>query len=600
MQNNRKGEIIVKNKTTNTDVKISGFNSIVVQILSLNIAMLVAFILVLGMIMMAMQTSTSNSIEMFDSMMTLTEHEANLKTDVMTLYDQCIGYVASGSQETMDTILPQIDIAKQAVSDDIADLTNDFSTYNNEDASAQLEEIAAQYERMCGYIDKAIEKCDAGDQENAYAMLFDKAELQKVAMIHSTVVLDQAIQDNAVATKESMNKLLAQGRIVALIGAAIIVFLIILNFLISYRSIVVKIKDISNEVNQIITNIQKGEGDLTARIHTKTKSELLYIKNGINHFIETLQGIMKDVKDGTTVLTESSEEVNSQLRLADDNVTNSSAALEELSANMESVVGILESINERVDDVKQAAERITTQAEEGSGTANEIKAEADELQIKVNTKKADVGEKMAALSTTLENSVKDSEKVSQISDLTNDILDIASQTNLLALNASIEAARAGEAGKGFAVVADEISKLAANSTQTAATIQNIATEVTAAVNTLASNAKEVLDFINGTVINDYDEFVDTGEKYGHTAEVMNEMLTEFTEKADSLNEIMMAMVESVDTITNSVQESSQAISMSAANSTEIVSGIKAIFSAMDRNNEVTEQLNDTTQKFTSL
>ena len=40
--------------------------------------------------------------------------------------------------------------------------------------------------------------------------------------------------------------------------------------------------------------------------------------------------------------------------------------------------------------------------------------------------------------------------------------------------------------------------------------------------------------------------------------------------------------------------------MSAENSTEIVEGIKKIFDAMEKNNEVTEQLNDTTQKFTSL
>ncbi|MBQ3773398.1 MAG: methyl-accepting chemotaxis protein, partial [Pseudobutyrivibrio sp.] len=438
------------------------------------------------------------------------------------------------------------------------------------------------------------------DQVNAYAILFDKAEIQKVAIIHSTEVLDEAISDSADSTSGSMKKLMDQGQIIAFIGTVVIIVLIILNFLVSYFSIVVKIKGISGEVNEIIDNIEKGHGDLTARINTKTKSELSYITNGINHFIETLQGIMKDVKDGTVVLTASSEEVSSQLKIADDNVTNSSAALEELSANMESVVGILDSINERVEDVKVAAQRITDQAEEGSGTANEIKHEADELQVKVNTKKSDVGEKMAALSDTLEKSVKDSEKVSQISDLTNDILDIASQTNLLALNASIEAARAGEAGKGFAVVADEISALAANSRQTAATIQDIASEVTSAVNTLASNAKEVLDFINGTVIGDYDEFVDTGEKYGHTADVMNEMLTEFTEKADSLNEIMKAMVESVETITNSVQESSLAINMSAENSSEIVTGIKKIFEAMDKNTEVTEQLNDTTQKFTSL
>ncbi len=584
----------------NKKVKVGGLHSIIVQISTLNLAMLIAFLVVMLFIMRAMSSSTNSSVEMFDSMMQLTTHEANLKTDVMTLYDQVTGYVSSGSVETQEALLPQIQVAKSNIEQDISDLNADFASYENEAATAQLQEISGQYQRMCKFIDNAIAKCDAGDQENAYAMLFDKAEIQKVAIIHSTKVLDSAISANAETTKAGMEDLLSKGYIVALIGTVVIIILIIVNFIICYSSIVLRIRQISNEVNGIIENIQKGQGDLTARVNTKTKSELIYIKNGINHFIETLQGIMKDVKDGTVVLTESSEEVNSQLQIADDNVTSSSAALEELSANMESVVGILASINQSVEDVKDAAEKITNQAEEGSHTANEIKTEADELQIKVNTKKSDVGEKMTALSATLEKSVKDSEKVSQISDLTNDILDIASQTNLLALNASIEAARAGEAGKGFAVVADEISKLAANSRQTAATIQEIASEVTDAVNTLASNAEEVLDFINGTVIGDYDEFVDTGEKYGHTAEVMNEMLTEFTEKAESLNVIMKDMVDSVDTITNSVQESSTAITMSAENSAEIVTGIKNIFKAMDKNTEVTEQLNDTTQKFTSL
>ncbi|SFN67557.1 Methyl-accepting chemotaxis protein (MCP) signalling domain-containing protein [Pseudobutyrivibrio sp. UC1225] len=587
-------------KKDNGDVKVGGIHSIVVQISLLNIGMLIAFLIVMVMIMTSMNTSTSTSVEMFDSMMNLTTHDAKLKTDIMSLYDQVTGYIASGSAETQEALLPQIEVAKSTIAEDISQLTTDFAAYSNEDAAAQLQEIEAQYDRMCSFIDKAIEKCDAGDQDNAYAILFDKAEIQKVAIIHSTEILDEAIEENSSNTKANMNYLLKRGNIIAAIGIGIFILLIIFNFLMTYRSVVARIKSMSAEVNDIIDSIQRGQGDLTARINTKTRSELLYIKNGINHFIETLQGIMKDVKDGTVVLRDSSEEVNSQLQIADDNVTSSSAALEELSANMESVVGILASINESVEDVKEAAEKITNQAEEGSQTANEIKTEAEELQIKVNTKKSDVGIKMADLSETLEKSVKDSEKVDQISDLTNDILDIASQTNLLALNASIEAARAGEAGKGFAVVADEISKLAANSRQTAATIQEIASEVTAAVKTLASSAEEVLDFINGTVIGDYDEFVDTGEKYGHTAEVMNEMLTEFTEKAESLNVIMKDMVDSVDTITNSVRESSTAITMSAENSAEIVTGIKNIFKAMDKNTEVTEQLNDTTQKFTSL
>lgn len=102
---------------------------------------------------------------------------------------------------------------------------------------------------------------------------------------------------------------------------------------------------------------------------------------------------------------------------------------------------------------------------------------------------------MEELSGVLEKSVKDSEKVSQINELTKVILDIASQTNLLALNASIEAARAGEAGKGFAVVAQEISALADNSRQTAGNIQIISNEVTEAVKSLAENAMQLHLFL---------------------------------------------------------------------------------------------------------
>ncbi|SHI70612.1 methyl-accepting chemotaxis protein [Butyrivibrio fibrisolvens DSM 3071] len=587
-------------KNNQDSVKVSGIHSIVFKITVLNIGMLIAFLVVMILIMNAMNTSTTSSVDMFDSMMSLTEHEANLKTDIMSYYDQVTGYVAATSTETQEALLPQLSVAKAAIEQDISDLDSDFQSYNNESAQAQMTEIQSQYSKMCEYIDKAIEKRDADDQTNAYKILFDKAEIQKVAIIHSTKVLDQAIHDNASSTKTMMNELLAQGRIIAVIGIVIILLLIIANFIISYTSIVKKISSISAEVNALIDKIEKGEGDLTARINTKTKSELIYIKNGINHFIATLQGIMKEVKDGSVVLTQSTEEVRSQLVIADENVTDSSAALEELSANMESVVGIIESINNHVEDVKQAAQRITDQAQKGSETANEIKKDADELKVRVNNKKTDVDGRMSVLSETLERSVKDSEKVGQISDLTNDILDIASQTNLLALNASIEAARAGEAGKGFAVVADEISSLAANSRQTAATIQEIAADVTQAVKTLASNAQEVLDFINGTVLGDYDEFVDTGEKYGHTAEVMNDLLSGFNERADGLDEIMHGMVESVDTITNSVQESSIAINMSAKNSNEIVAGIKKISNEMNKNTEVTEQLNETTQKFIAL
>ena len=583
-----------------TNITVKKVNSILFQVLTLNLFMLIAFVVVMFLVMTSMQRSTNTSIEMFGQMMSLTQHEAALKSDVMSLYDQTTGYIAADAVETKEALLPQIEVAKSTIQSDISQLNQDFSTFNDEEATAQLKEISEQYSRLTALIDSAISRCDSGDQDGAYTTLFDKAEIQKIAIFHSTKALDNAISNAASDTTDMMNELLQSGRVVVIVGMIVILVLIIINFLISYKNIVKKIRRISDEVNDIISNIEQGKGDLTARIQTKTKSELLFITTGINHFIETLQGIMRDVKNGSTILTSSSEEVVSQLRIADDNVTNTSAALEELSANMETLADTVSSINGKVDAVKSAAQAITDEASTGTTTALSIKEEANTLKSRVTNKKADAGKQMASLSDTLTKSVKDSEKVGQINELTNVILDIASQTNLLALNASIEAARAGEAGKGFAVVATEISALADNSRKTAGTIQEISNEVTDAVNALAKNAQDALDFINGTVLGDYDEFVDTGEKYEHTADIMDDMLTSFTQKADNLNDIMQEMVESIQMITTSIHESSSAISMSAESSTEIVGGIKKISLAIDKNTDVTEQLSETTERFTSL
>jgi methyl-accepting chemotaxis protein len=63
---------------------------------------------------------------------------------------------------------------------------------------------------------------------------------------------------------------------------------------------------------------------------------------------------------------------------------------------------------------------------------------------------------------------------------------------------------------------------------------------------------------------------------------------------------MEEMLDAVQTINSSIQESSQAINMSASNSNEIVDGIKEINMAMDQNTKVTNQLSDATERFTDL
>ncbi|MCR4744662.1 MAG: methyl-accepting chemotaxis protein [Lachnospiraceae bacterium] len=591
----------MSSKNNTTMRKPLFFNTILFRLSAINVVLLIAFIIVIMIITSAMKKSTVTSKEMSQQVLALSAAEGTFKTDVMSLYDQATGYIQSDAVETKEALSSGINDIRSRIDSDISDINSQLEVIRNEEAINAMTDIEASYGRLNTLIDQAISESDSEDDaDKAPDTLFDRAEIQKVAIFHSCKALDNAVSSSAAYTAVTMDSLYAHGLRMASIGLVFTIILIILSFAFSYGSIIKKIQSIAGEVSDIINDIEHNKGDLTRRIRTTTHSELMLIVDGINHFIESLQVIMKDVRDGIAVLTDSSSEVGSQVALASDNISNTSAGLQELSASMETINNTIDSINSEMADVSLAADAISEEAGQRSNLVNDIQADANEIKAEVAQKKNDAAAKVEELSSTLSKSVEDSKAVARINELTNVILDVSAQTNLLALNASIEAARAGEAGKGFAVVAMEISSLAANSRETAGTIREISNSVTDAVQALASNAEEVLAFINTTVIHDYDNFVETGDKYEDSAVAMSEMLSTFNAKADNLREIMRNVSSGIENVTNSIHESTKAINVSASGAGEIVGEIDEISAAMEQNNEVNSRLAETAAKFVKL
>ena len=579
---------------------VSGMSA--VSYLALLLLFVVSIYVVSNQMMYITETSISTSQTVEGVMNSMRVFEVDMRILDNDGFALAAMYETIAAMGQVEQKIPEMKTCIEEMDEAIAGISSTFNSISESGSTAQ-QTVKILEENYSGYREgyqKIITAAGEGDTMTIMMVVYGDASTQLANMKDALQVLNKEVAAAEVEAQQRVKNSASTSIGVVVILTIVYIIAIIAFLFWNYRIIGRKVKLIADEINGIIRSIQNHKGDLTVRVETETSSELVLIKNGFNHFIETLQGILKEVKDGTVILTESSENMTSQIQLASDNITNTSAALEELSASMQNVSETASVMNDKLTQVKGATGNISDGVEDGTAKAEEIRAEAIEIKNDAQNKKDNTGAKMEELSGVLEKSVKDSEKVAQINELTNVILDIASQTNLLALNASIEAARAGEAGKGFAVVASEISSLAENSRQTAGNIQTISNEVTQAVKTLADNAMQVLEFINTTVLADYDAFVGTGEKYEETAKIINEMLDGISEQTQYLNGIMDDMSDSVSDITNSVGEASKAISQSAESSQDIVDEISGISSAMNTNNDVTEKLSESTKQFVKM
>ncbi len=580
------------------------FTSIAFQIIATNLLMLLTFILVVVMLMNGMKSLTDSSTTASVNQSELQKQEASLRL-ATAFIDGSLETVAGtviggGTVENAADAVADIKTANSQIPSYLDYIDGSILVTETSDGSSKASSLRSAVNAYLSAVDAVIEVANTRDKDSIIAALTGDYDSKKTAMNSAFDAVEESISSLSENLGGYLEGKRSEASSTAVILMIVFIAIIVLNFVLSYFRINKTINGMTVQVGTIIDGINKGKGDLTARVTVRTNTELAHIRDSINQFIETLQGVIKGIKNGTLTLSSSSERMTGQIQRASDSVTNTSAALQELAASVDTVATTASDIRSNLGEVRDATKAIQDEALAGAGTAAGIRTEADGIKRNAQKRKEDTGIKMQHLSETLQASVKDSEKVSQINELTNEILSIASQTNLLALNASIEAARAGEAGRGFAVVADEISTLADNSRQTASNIQDISTEVTAAVKTLSNNALEVISFINSNVLADYDAFVETGDKYEQSANIINDILGKFSSSAENLNQIMENMADSVSSITDAVTESSEAINLSASNSTEIVEEINGIGDAMGENNDVTAEMTKSTSMFVHL
>ncbi|MBP3157335.1 methyl-accepting chemotaxis protein [Aliivibrio fischeri] len=335
--------------------------------------------------------------------------------------------------------------------------------------------------------------------------------------------------------------------IIAIIISCVI-FLLAINFL--YKPIL--------QLKEVISDLASGNGDLTRRLPVENKDDLGEIAEGVNTFIENLQGMMLDVEQATQNISTSIDKLKHQ-------TDHSKNTLIAHSAETEQVVTAIEEMNATAADMA----KLTADAASHASKTNEQVEQSSIAMVSTSNTVSQMGQDT---NSTAINLGQINGNMQEITNILKVIGDIADQTNLLALNAAIEAARAGEQGRGFAVVADEVRTLASRTQMSTEEIeqtvsrlnQGMTTAISAMSNTqtscdrtteqttlVANNLDEIGNMVR--LINDLNTQVATAtqEQSAVTIEVAKNM--------SSIREIVEQLAQ------NSNESEAEAYSLSSAN-----------------------------------
>ncbi|MCM1182178.1 MAG: methyl-accepting chemotaxis protein [Roseburia sp.] len=384
----------------------------------------------------------------------------------------------------------------------------------------------------------------------------------------------------------------------AIIGVSILA--ILLAFYVVFVLVIRKLSVANREIRDIIKDIDENRGDLTKRVSILSNDEISDLGNGINIFMEKLQGIMKMIIENSQRLEKVVNEVQQSVRTSNDSASDLSAVTQELSATMQEVGHSATVINQNADAVRSETEMIADKSVSINDYSKQMKENADKMESDARHNMEETGRKVQDILTVLNDAIEESRNVEQVNGLTNDILSISSQTNLLALNASIEAARAGEAGKGFAVVADEIRQLADSSRETANRIQEINGVVIQAVHNLADNANNLVGYMNESILPEFENFVKSGVQYRENATYIESVMDGFTAQTDALKSAVDEIAASIGTITDAIEEGARGVTGAAESTQMLVTDMENISNRMDENQEIAAALQKETNVFTNF